>query len=50
MLKDKQIIELETELNEKKSRLESYERVEHEMDAVIRQVAEASEFFFFFGV
>ncbi len=35
-------MELENDLNEKKTRLESYEKVENEMDLVIRQVAESS--------
>lgn len=39
---DKRFLELESELNEKKSRLENYEKVENEMDLVIRQVAESS--------
>lgn len=39
---DKRFLELENELNEKKGRLENYEKVENEMDAVIRQVAESS--------
>jgi hypothetical protein len=42
MLNDKRILELESELNDKKTRLESYEKVEQEMDSVIRQVAESS--------
>jgi len=41
---DKRILEIENELNEKKSRLESYEKVENEMDLIIRQVAESSTF------
>ena len=40
---DKRFLELENDLNDKKSRLESYEKVEQEMDMVIRQVAESSE-------
>ncbi|RNA13240.1 Progesterone-induced-blocking factor 1 [Brachionus plicatilis] len=40
---DKRFLELENDLNEKKSRLENYEKVENEMDAVIKQVAESSE-------
>ncbi|CAF0717911.1 unnamed protein product [Brachionus calyciflorus] len=40
---DKRFLELENELNEKKSRLENYEKVENEMDMVIKQVAESSE-------
>jgi len=39
---DKRVLEIENELNEKKSRLESYEKVENEMDLIIRQVAESS--------
>ena len=45
MKNDKRFIELENELNDKKNRLESYEKVEAEMDMVIRQVAEASKQF-----
>lgn len=41
---DKRILELENELNEKRTRLESYEKVENEMDTIIRQVAETSKF------
>lgn len=40
---DKRTLEIENELNEKKSRLESYEKVENEMDTIIRQVAESSK-------
>ena len=40
---DKRFMEIEGELNEKKTRLESYEKVEDEMDSVIKQVAEASK-------
>jgi progesterone-induced-blocking factor 1 len=40
---DKRMLELENDLNERKSRLESYEKVENEMDSIIRQVAESSE-------
>jgi hypothetical protein len=43
MHNEKRIIEIESELNEKNKRLESYEKVEAEMDAVIRQVAEKSK-------
>ena len=42
MQNDKRFLELENELNEKKLRLTSYEKVENEMDLVIRQVAESS--------
>ena len=45
MQNDKRFLELENELNEKKTRLESYEKVENEMDLVIRQVAESSTSF-----
>lgn len=45
MAGDKRILEIESELNDKKARLESYEKVENEMDSVIRQVAESSESF-----
>lgn len=40
---DKRFLEFEYDLNEKKMRLESYEKVENEMDQVIRQVAESTE-------
>ena len=40
---DRRILEIENELAEKKSRLESYEKVENEMDLIIRQVAESSK-------
>ena len=40
---DKRTLEIENVLNEKKSRLESYEKVENEMDTIIRQVAESSK-------
>lgn len=40
---DKRFLEQENELSEKLSRLESYEKVENEMDLVIRQVAESTE-------
>lgn len=40
---DKRTLEIENELNEKKSRLESYEKVENEMDTIIRHVAESSK-------
>ncbi len=40
---DKRLLELESELGEKKQRLESYEKVEDEMDAIIKQVAERGE-------
>jgi progesterone-induced-blocking factor 1 len=43
MQNDKRFMELENELNEKKSRLDSYEKVENEMDLVIKQVAESSK-------
>jgi hypothetical protein len=39
---DKRFIELENELNEKKSRLENYEKIENEMDMVVKQAAESS--------
>jgi progesterone-induced-blocking factor 1 len=39
---DKKLMELESELNEKRTRLDSYERVEEEMDSILRQVAEKS--------
>ncbi len=45
---DKRFMEIENDLNEKKSRLESYEKVENEMDLVIRQVAESSKLNWFF--
>ena len=38
---DKRFLEMENELIEKKSRLENYEKVENEMDLIIKQVAEA---------
>lgn len=40
---DKRFMEIEGELKEKKTRLESYEKVEDEMDSVIKQVAEAGK-------
>jgi progesterone-induced-blocking factor 1 len=43
MQNDKRFMEMESELNEKKARLENYEKVEDEMDLVIKQVAESSE-------
>jgi progesterone-induced-blocking factor 1 len=43
MHNDKRFMEIESELAEKKARLANYEKVEDEMDAVIKQVAEASE-------
>ena len=39
---DKRFLEMENELMEKKSRLENYEKVENEMDLIIKQVAESS--------
>ena len=40
---DKRFLEMENELMEKKSRLENYEKVENEMDLIIKQVAESSK-------
>jgi len=40
---DKRVLELESELGEKKQRLEGYEKVENEMDMIIKQVAETGE-------
>lgn len=37
---DKRVMELESELNEKTSRLQNYEKCEDEMDMVLRRVAE----------
>ena len=48
MQNDKRFMEIESELSEKKARLQSYEKVEDEMDSVIKQVAESSEENFFF--
>lgn len=42
MHNDKRFLELENELSEKKARLENYEKVENEMDLIIKQVAESS--------
>lgn len=42
---DKRFLEMENELMEKKSRLENYEKVENEMDLIIKQVAESSKYF-----
>lgn len=50
MQNDKRFLELESELNEKKARLENYEKVENEMDSVIKQVAESSIIFYLFLV
>jgi hypothetical protein len=47
MKNDKRFLELESELNEKKARLEGYEKCENEMDMVIRQVAETSIYYFY---
>jgi hypothetical protein len=41
---------MENELMEKKSRLENYEKVENEMDLIIKQVAESSKYFVNFKV
>lgn len=41
--KDKQSIEIESELNEAKHKLESYEKLEREMDDVILQAAENAD-------
>jgi hypothetical protein len=46
MKNDKRFLELESEINEKKARLEGYEKCENEMDMVIRQVAESSIYSF----
>ena len=42
---DKRFLEMENDLMEKKSRLENYEKVENEMDLIIKQVAESSKHF-----
>lgn len=41
--KNKKITELESELSSKNSRLESYDKLEHELDNVILQAAESEE-------
>lgn len=40
---DKRFLEIENELIEKKGRLENYEKVENEMDMLIKQVAESGK-------
>ncbi len=40
---EKRISELETEIGEKKNKLETYERLEQELDDVVMQAAEGME-------
>ena len=40
---NKRFLEMENEMIEKKGRLENYEKVENEMDLIIKQVAESGK-------